>query len=163
MMWGQLKLVTGYRTILDRQAGTPGGMVFEQRLQSQRELPRQRSGDSQAEGRQHESHKARMSLRLEEEGQCGWSTARGKCMRGGWRGEQRQLAGSLKTVYGRMAVPQRFMLPFPECRVVSGKRLPARDYNSQPTLLLGGAKWSILINEIWALECGHSSATGVKK
>lgn len=56
--------MTGYRTILDRQAGTLGGMVFEQRLQSQRELPRKRSEDTQAEGRQHESHKAKDELEI---------------------------------------------------------------------------------------------------
>lgn len=67
------------------QAGTPEGMVsiFEWRLESSRELPRKGSGYKpfQAEKREHKGPKARMSLR--GEGQCGWNTARGKCVGGG--------------------------------------------------------------------------------
>lgn len=96
VLWRRLNLVTWWGTILGRQAGTPEAMmVFELRLENLKELSKiKRCGGKtfQTEGREHKSHKARMSLRLEED-HCGWNIARGRCMRGGWRGEQEQLWG----------------------------------------------------------------------
>lgn len=70
---------------MGRQAGTPEVMmVFELRLENLKELSKiNRCGGKtfQTEGREHKSHKARMSLRLEED-QCGWNIARGRSMRG---------------------------------------------------------------------------------